>query len=131
MCYNKNMEVRSYFMITGDVQAQTLVERIGVAPDKILGKGEALPCGKRVEQTTLLFGVRERTDEPISQSMLFSVSALIDKEELLGDLKEELALTYYLFIPDEYKGELIIVPAPLARFLYLSKTFRDLDYYTF
>lgn len=63
--------------------------------------------------------------------MLASVTPLLDKEELLGELKTDLGLTYYLAVGDFKKDELLIVPAPLARFLYLSGTFRDLDYHTF
>ena len=121
----------TYFSISGEFIPAELIQRIGVEPQTVVLAGQALPSGEIAEKNTLLYGVSEEVEKPLVDCMLFAVTPLLEREEFLGRLKAELGLTYYLFIPDDCKNELIIVPAPLARFLYLSGTFRDLDYYTF
>ena len=121
----------TYFTISGDFDPKALAQRIGVSPMQILGVGEELLSGEKTEKITLVYGINGDTEKELTERMLASVTPLLDKEELLGELKTDLGLTYYLAVGDFKKDELLIVPAPLARFLYLSGTFRDLDYHTF
>ena len=121
----------TYFTITGEFAPETLIERLGFRPDQILPAGGKLPTGKTVEKPTLVFGINDDTKTEVTERMHASIKALIPKEELLAELKVEFGLQYYLEIADWDKGELLIVPFEVSRFLYVSKTFIDLDYYTF
>ena len=129
--YNKIMKNYTYFSISGKFVPSVLAGRIGVEPEAVILAGEELPSGEIATATTLIYGVNGEAKKPLTDRMLSSVARLLEKEELLGKLKTELGLTYYLAVGDFKKDEGLIVPFPVARFLYLSGTFRDLDYHTF
>ena len=85
------------------------------------------------EKMRLIIGRNERFNINVNEMLRVTLKDLLGKEELLFALKEKYGLTYYLErVPSLSVSEvnpILSLEEYIIRFLYLTKTIDDLDYY--
>lgn len=85
------------------------------------------------EKMCLIIGRNERFNINVNEMLRVTLKDLLGKEELLFALKEKYGLTYYLErVPSLSVSEvnpILSLEEDIIRFLYLTKTIDDLDYY--
>lgn len=85
------------------------------------------------EKKRLIIGRNERFNINVNEMLRVTLKDLLGKEELLFTLKEKYGLTYYLErVPSLSVSEvnpILSLEEDIIRFLYLTKTIDDLDYY--
>ena len=87
----KQKYCKTHFEIKGNFVPETIIEKIGVQPEKVIIKED---------YCELHYGYYEQydnvSDETISDILYQTIKPLINKDELLASLKEEYNLTFNL-----------------------------------
>jgi len=120
-----------YFAVSGKVDIEDFIRRVGVEPCAVLSRGDALPNGKTAGDTTLLFGTREWSGDGQTEALREVVRPFAEKLELLHKLRDELGLKYTLELGKEPMGNLYFAPSEVGRFICLSGTIHDSEYSVF
>ena len=124
----KQKYCKTHFEIKGNFVPETIIEKIGVQPEKVIIKED---------YCELHYGYYEQydnvSDETISDILYQTIKPLINKDELLASLKEEYNLTFNLPIDTNAINleDVLILDGKVTTFLYWSNTRKDLSWYFF
>ena len=122
------MKTTVTFTISGEFVPSELFTVLGIS-----GEGaEILRCGDTSRITyKKSFLHTENADECISDMLYETLFPLIPAEDMLGEIKEEMRIRYYLDIDTIPKDSLLILDGKICGFFPRSGAIRDIDYYVF
>ena len=124
----KQKYCKTHFEIKGNFDINTLIEEIGVMPDKIITSEN---------QNELHYGYIEKYGdinwENISDVLYQTLKKLLDKDNLLASLKTKYNLKFDLPIDTNALdlSEVLVLDGKVTTFLHWSNTREDLSWYYF
>ena len=134
----KNHKCRTYFIVTGDFNANDILNALDVENYEIFKKGEEYKISKRKREfDEIKIGFNKNYNVDINEMIRETLKDIINKTELLSKLKKEYNLDYALvLVPEIYSDSeepnpLLSLDRDIIEFLYLTETDIDLDYYVY
>ena len=123
----------TYFRITGDFDPDIVTEKLGLLPDKSWRIGDKRHNGKLYDFASWEFGRCNEYDVITENQMHTTIAPLLDKVELLNEIRNEFNVVYTLeIVPEIYASNTTPCLAPslqVVDFCYATRTEIDVDLY--
>ncbi|MBR6559039.1 MAG: DUF4279 domain-containing protein [Clostridia bacterium] len=123
----------TYFRITGDFDPDVVTEKLGLLPDKSWRIGDKRHNGKLYDFASWEFGRCNEYDVITENQMHTTIVPLLDKVELLNEIRNEYNVVFTLeIVPEIYAGNTTPCLAPSLQvidFCYATRTEIDIDLY--
>ena len=131
------METRNscttYFVIVGDFDPDIVSQVLNLPPDASRKKGDKRRGGSEYDSARWEFGRCSEYNVYVSLQMRKTISALIDKVDLLKKIAEDNEVEFYLcVVPEICEGEIAPCLAPdldIIDFCHATRTKIDIDLY--
>ena len=134
----KNHKCRTYFVITGDFNANDILNALEVENYEIFKKGEEYKISKRKREfDEIKIGFNNSYNVDINEMIRETLKDITSKTDILSRLKKEYNLEYSLIlVPEIYSDsdepkQILSLDKDIIKFLYLTETDIDLDYYVY
>lgn len=128
-------ECYTYFKIVGDFDPDYVSSLLNLDPEKSWKIGDTRRNGTKYTFACWEIGRCEEYDVEVSCQMRKTISALLDKIDLLNKIREENDVEFYLeVVPHIYCGDINPVLAPeldIIDFCYMTRTKIDIDMYVY
>ena len=103
----------TYFRITGDFDPDVITEKLGLLPDKSWRIGDKRHNGKLYDFASWEFGWCNEYDVITENQMHTTIAPLLDKVELLNEIRNKFNVVYTLeIVPEIYVGNTTPCLAP-------------------
>lgn len=123
----------TYFRITGNFDPDVITERLRLQPNKAHKIGDKRRNGTTYDFSSWIFGYCDKYDVFIENQMQTTISPLLDKVDLLNEIREKFDLTFTLeIVPTVYAANPSPCLAPsmnVIDFCHSTKTQIDIDLY--
>lgn len=123
----------TYFRITGDFDPDIITERLGLLPDKSWKIGDKRRNGTLYDFASWEIGRCEQYDVLIENQMHKTIAPLIDKVDLLNEIRNEFNVVFTLeIVPETYADNTTPCLAPSLQvidFCHATRTEIDIDLY--
>ena len=123
----------TYFKIVGDFDPESVSTLLGLRPEKSWKKGDARRDASAYDFSHLEIGRCTEYDAIVSNQMRKTVSVLLDKIDLLNQLRRKNGVRFYLeIVPCVCVGEQApcLAPSPdIVDFCHATRTEMDIDLY--
>ncbi len=123
----------TYFKITGDFNPDIVTKRLGLIPNKTWKIGDKRRNGTLFDFALWEFGRCDNYDVMVENQMHMTIAPLLDKIDVLSEIKNEFNVTYVLeVVPTVYAGNVSPCLAPSLKvidFCHATRTEIDIDLY--
>ena len=123
----------TYFRITGDFDPDVITEQLGLQPNKTWKIGDKRRNGTTYDFSSWVFGYCDKYDVLVENQMHTTIDPLLDKMDLLNEIKEKFDVTFTLeIVPTVYAENRSPCLAPsmnVIDFCHSTKTQIDIDLY--
>ncbi len=123
----------TYFRITGDFEPDIITERLGLLPDKSWKIGDKRCNGMLYDFASWEIGRCEQYDVLIENQMHKTIAPLIDKVDLLNEIRNEFNVVFTLeIVPEIHADNTTPCLAPSLQvidFCHATRTEIDIDLY--
>ncbi len=123
----------TYFTIVGDFNPDEITEKLGLEPFAFWQKGDKRPNGMPYTFSRWSFGKCSDYDVEVSNQMLKTITPIIDKIDLLNEIREKYEVSYYIeVVPEIYTEEstpALGVNLAVIDFCHATRTEIDIDLY--
>lgn len=131
------METRNscytYFKIVGEFDPHSVSEMLGIVPEKAWRIGDTRSNGSKYDFALWEIGYCNDYDVEVTKQMRKTLAPLLDKVDVLNEIREENAVLFYLeIVPTIYAGEMNPCLAPgldVIDFCHATRTEIDIDMY--
>ncbi|MBR5223294.1 MAG: DUF4279 domain-containing protein [Clostridia bacterium] len=123
----------TYFKITGDFDPDVITKRLGLIPSKTWKIGDKRKNGTLYDFALWEFGRCNNYDVIVENQMHITIASLLDKIDILNEMKNELGVDYTLeIVPTVYSSNASPCLAPSLKvidFCHATRTEIDIDLY--
>ena len=99
----------TYFRITGDFDPDVITEQLGLQPNKTWKIGDKRRNGTTYDFSSWVFGYCDKYDILVENQMHTTIDPLLDKMDLLNEIREKFDVTFTLeIVPSDSSWTLII-----------------------
>ena len=123
----------TYFRITGDFNPELVTEKLELQPDKFWRIGDKRRNGTLYDFAAWEFGRCNKYDVITENQMHRTIAPLLEKVELLNEIRNEFNVVFTLeIVPEIYAGNTAPCLAPSLQvidFCYATRTEIDIDLY--
>ena len=123
----------TYFKITGDFDPDVITKRLGLIPSKTWKIGDKRKNGTLYDFALWEFGRCNNYDVIVENQMHITIASLLDKIDILNEMKNELGVDYTLeIVPTVYSSNASPCLAPSLKvidFCHATRTKIDIDLY--
>ena len=123
----------TYFKITGDFDPDVVTAKLGLLPDKAWRIGDKRCNGMLYDFSSWEIGRRNEYDVITENQMHKTIAPLLDKVDLLNEIRNEFNVVFTLeIVPEIYAGNTTPCLAPslqVVDFCYATRTEIDIDLY--
>ncbi len=123
----------TYFKITGDFNPDIVTKRLGLIPNKTWKIGDKRRNGTLFDFALWEFGRCDNYDVIVENQMHMTIAPLLDKIDVLNEIKNEFDVTYTLeVVPTVYADNTSPCLAPSLKvidFCHATRTEIDIDLY--
>ena len=123
----------TYFRITGDFDPDVITEQLGLQPNKTWKIGDKRRDGTTYDFSSWVFGYCDKYDVLVENQMHTTIDPLLDKMDLLNEIREKFDVTFTLeIVPTVYAENTSPCLAPsmnVIDFCHSTKTQIDIDLY--
>ena len=123
----------TYFKITGDFDPNVITNRLGLIPSKTWKIGDKRENGTLYDFALWEFGRCNNYDVIAENQMHITIAPLLDKIDILNEIKNELGVDYTLeIVPTVYSANASPCFAPSLKvidFCHATRTEIDIDLY--
>ena len=123
----------TYFKITGDFDPDVITKRLGLIPSKTWKIGDKRKNGTLYDFALWEFGRCNNYDVIVENQMHITIASLLDKIDILNEIKNELGVDYTLeIVPTVYSSNASPCLAPSLKvidFCHATRTEIDIDLY--
>ena len=123
----------TYFRITGDFDPDVITEQLGLQPNKTWKIGDKRCNGTTYDFSSWVFGYCDKYDVLVENQMHTTIDPLLDKMDLLNEIREKFDVTFTLeIVPTVYAENTSPCLAPsmnVIDFCHSTKTQIDIDLY--
>lgn len=123
----------TYFKITGDFDPNIITNRLGLIPSKTWKIGDKRKNGTLYDFALWEFGRCNNYDVIAENQMHITIAPLLDKIDILNEIKNELGVDYTLeIVPTVYSSNASPCLAPSLKvidFCHATRTEIDIDLY--
>lgn len=123
----------TYFKITGDFDPDVITKRLGLIPSKTWKSGDKRKNGTIYDFALWEFGRCNNYDVIVENQMHITIASLLDKIDILNEMKNELGVDYTLeIVPTVYSSNASPCLAPSLKvidFCHATRTEIDIDLY--
>ena len=130
-----NSSCYTYFKIVGNFDPDKISSILGLIPDKKWSIGDLRSDGRTYEFACWIYGKCECYDVYVENMMMKTIKDLLDKTEILKNIKNNYDVSYYLqIVPEVFVNESTPCLAPnldIMRFCCETETELDIDLYVF
>ncbi len=123
----------TYFKITGDFNPDIITKRLGLIPCKTWNIGDKRRNGTLFDFALWEFGRCDNYDVIVENQMHMTIAPLLDKIDILNEIKNEFDVTYTLeVVPTVYADNTSPCLAPSLKvidFCHATRTEIDIDLY--
>ena len=123
----------TYFKITGDFDPDLITNRLGLIPSKTWKIGDKRKNGTLYDFALWEFGRCNNYDVIVENQMHITIASLLDKIDILNEMKNELGVDYTLeIVPTVYSSNASPCLAPSLKvidFCHATRTEIDIDLY--
>ena len=88
----------TYFRITGDFDPDVITEQLGLQPNKTWKIGDKRRNGTTYDFSSWVFGYCDKYDVLVENQMHTTIDPLLDKMDLLNEIREKFDVTFTLEI---------------------------------
>ncbi|MBR2410756.1 MAG: DUF4279 domain-containing protein [Clostridia bacterium] len=123
----------TYFRITGDFNPDIVTKRLGLTPNRTWKIGDKRSNGTLFDFASWEFGRCDNYDVIVENQMHMTIAPLLDKIDILNEIKNEFDVTYTLeVVPTVYADNTSPCLAPsltVIDFCHATRTEIDIDLY--
>lgn len=123
----------TYFKITGNFDPNAITKRLGLIPSKTWKIGDKRKNGTLYDFALWEFGRCNNYDVIVENQMHITIASLLDKIDILNEMKNELGVDYTLeIVPTVYSSNASPCLAPSLKvidFCHATRTEIDIDLY--
>ena len=134
-CVEKKNDCCTYFKIVGDFDPELVTARLGLLPSRSWKIGDSRRNGTKFDFALWEYGRCTEYDVLVENQMRKTISGLLDKTELLNQVREEFDVSFTLeIVPTIYVGdrEPCLAPAmDIIDFCHATRTEIDIDLYVY
>ena len=125
----------TYFRISGDFDPDVISARLGIVPEDCWKKGDRRIDGSLYEYSSWTCGRCDEYDVYVENQMRKTISGLLDKTEVLNQIRNELNAGFILeIVPEIYVDDInpcLAPPLDVIDFCHATRTEIDIDLYVF
>ena len=125
----------TYFKITGDFDPNVISARLGLTPTKSWKIGDSRRNGTKFDFSLWEYGRCEEYDVFVENQMRKTISDLLDKTEILDQIREEFDASFCLqIVPHIYEEDntpCLAPPLDIIDFCHATRTEIDIDLYVY
>lgn len=123
----------TYFRITGGFEPNSITEKLGLQPNNFWTIGDKRPDGTSYDFSAWEFGRCDNYDVIAENQMHTTISELLDKVDLLNEIRQQFDVDFTLeIVPTVYAENPAPCLAPsmtVIDFCYVTRTQIDIDLY--
>lgn len=123
----------TYFKISGDFDPDVITKKLGLVPSKTWKIGDERKNGTLYDFALWEFGRCNNYDVIVENQMHITIAPLLDKINILNEIKNELGVAYTLeIVPTVYSSNASPCLAPSLKvidFCHATRTEIDIDLY--
>ncbi len=123
----------TYFRIIGDFDPNSITEKLCLQPNNFWKIGDKRPDGTTYDFASWEFGYCDNYDVIAENQMHTTISNLLDKVDLLNEIRKQFDVTFTLeIVPTVYVGNPTPCLAPsmtVIDFCHATRTQMDIDLY--
>ena len=125
----------TYFCIIGNFDPDVISEKLSLTPERSRRIGDKISGGNVCSSARWEIGRCEEYDVHVENQMRKTISALLDKTDLLNQIREEFDVEFFLeIVPSIYVDDItpcLAPPLDVIDFLHQTRTKIDIDMYLF
>ncbi len=133
------METRNkcytYFRIVGDFDPDVITAKLGIIPNDSWKKGDRRRNGSLYDFSSWTCGRCDEYDFDVENQMRRTISGLLDKIDILNQIRKDFDVSFYLeIVPEIYAGDTNPSLAPsldVIDFCHATRTEIDIDMYVY
>lgn len=125
----------TYFAIVGDFNPDEVSKLLNLPPDKTRKIGDLRKDGTKYDSALWQFGKCADYDVEVGNQMRKTIAPLLDKINLLNEIREKNVLSFYLaVVPQLYVNDVnpcLAPPLDVMDFCHATRTEMDIDLYLY